>query len=249
MLNRYLFVTPPMSDFGLCLGGLQKYSNTQTMRVNNMYLGPEFKNKYILNILSKDKRLSFFSIKDDKKLTKFIIEKFNNKKIIAIFNGKMEFGPRSLCNRSIIFPATEKSINKKVNKRLNRSDFMPFAPVIIDKYAKKNLKNYKKHDDLAKFMTVTYKCKDKFVKKYPAAIHVDKTARPQILHKKDNSWFYKILKNYKKFKKEDCLMNTSFNNHEEPIICHPKDAINSLLKKNIDYVIFNKSIIVTKING
>ena len=161
----------------------------------------------------------------------------------------MEFGPRSLCNRSIIFPATKKNINKVVNKRLNRSDFMPFAPVLIDRFAKKNFKNYKQHDDLAKFMTVTYKCKNEFVKKYPAAIHVDKTARPQILFKSDNDWFYKILDYYKELTNEECLMNTSFNSHEEPIICNPKEAIHSIMKKNIDIVIFNKSIIVSKING
>lgn len=247
--NRYLFVTPPMSDFGLCLGGLHKYSDTKKIRIKNMYLGPEFSDDFIKNLIQKNKKLSHFLINDDRKLTKFIIDKFNKKKIIAIFNGKMEFGPRSLCNRSIIFPATKKSINKIVNKRLNRSDFMPFAPVLIDRFARGNFKKYKKHDDLAKFMTVTYVCKNKFVKRYPAAVHIDNTARPQILHKSENIWFYNILENYKKITNEECLMNTSFNSHEEPIICNPQDAINSLLKKNVDYVIFNKSIIVSKKNG
>ena len=247
--NRYLFVTPPMSDFGLCLGGLHKYSISKKVRIKNMYLGPEFSDITIKKFIKKNKKLSYFQIHDDKKLTKYMIDQFKKKKIIAIFNGKMEFGPRSLCNRSIIFPATKKSINKIVNKRLNRSDFMPFAPVLIDRFAKRNFKNYKNHDDLAKFMTVTYECNGKFTKKYPAAVHVDKTARPQILHKNENNWFYKILDNYEKFTKEECLMNTSFNSHEEPIICNPQDAINSLLKKSVDYVIFNKSIIVSKING
>ena len=126
---------------------------------------------------------------------------------------------------------------------------MPFAPVLIDRFTKKNFKNYKNHDDLAKFMTVTYGCSSKFTKKYPAAVHVDKTARPQVLHKSENHWFYKILVNYEKFTKEECLMNTSFTSHEEPIICNPQDAINSLLKKNVDHIIFNKSIIVSRING
>ena len=245
-LDRYLFVAPPMSDYGLCLGGLHKYSNSKEIRIRNMYLGPEFANKDIIKTISKNEDLSFFFINDAKKTAKFIAEQFNKKKIIAIFNGKMEFGPRSLCNRSIIFPARDKSINQKVNKRLNRSDFMPFAPVMISKYAKNNFKNYKKHDDLARFMTVTYNCTNEFIKNYPAAAHIDNTARPQILHKSENTWFYNILENYKKITKEECLMNTSFNNHEEPIICNPQDAINSLFKNNVDYIIFNKSIIVSK---
>ena len=90
---------------------------------------------------------------------------------------------------------------------------MPFAPVLIDRFAKK-IKNYKQHDDLAKFMTVTYKCKNEFVQKILQQYMVDKTARPQILFKSDNDWFYKILDYYKELTNEECLMNTSFNSHE-----------------------------------
>ena len=247
--NRYLFVTPPMSDFGLCLGGIHKYSNDNSTEVKNMYLGPKFSNEFILKILKRNKKISYLFADSNRMLTQFIVNNFKNKKIFAIFNDRMEFGPRSLCNRSIVFPATKKDINDKVNKRLNRSDFMPFAPVMLDKYTKNNLVNYKNHDELSRFMTVTYKCKNRFVKKYPAAIHVDKTIRPQILFRKDNKWFYDILENYKKITKEECLMNTSFNSHEEPIICNPQEAINSLLKNKVDFVIFNRSIIVKKKNG
>jgi len=95
-------------------------------------------------------------------------------------------------------------------------------------------------------MTVTYKCKKYFLQNYPAACHVDRTARPQILYKKDNPWFYNFLQSYYNFTGQTCVMNTSFNNHEEPIVCYPRDAIKSLQNKNVDCIIFNGKILVFK---
>lgn len=246
-LNRYLFVSPPMSDTGLCLGGIQKYTKKIGL-IKDMYLGCDFTDYEILKIIKKQKNLKFKIYNDRNNLFDFVVKKLNNLKLFGIFDSKMEFGPRSLGNRSIIFSATNIEINKIVNKRLNRSDFMPFAPVTIDKFVKKNFLNFKKFDDLSKFMTVTYKCTKYFIKKYKAACHIDGTARPQVLYEVDNPWFYKILKYYYKKTKNTCLMNTSFNNHEEPIVCSPSDAIKSLMRNNVDYIIFNKKILVFKNN-
>ena len=243
--KRYLFVAPPMSDIGLCVGGIHLYKK-KNFYIKNMYLGPDYENKEILSVIDKYPNLKFTILKKSEIFSQ-IVKKLNNKKIIGIFNNKMEFGPRALCNRSIIFPATNKHINNIVNKRLNRTEFMPFAPVSIEKFASKNFKNFKKKDDLAKFMTVTYDCTKYFINNYPGACHVDNTARPQILYERDNKWFYDFLNYYYKKTKQTCIMNTSFNNHEEPIVCTPKDAIKSLINKNVDLIIFNKNILVSKI--
>ena len=242
---RYLFVTPPMSDCGLCLGGIHKFIRNNHI-IKNMYLGPEFSNYEIIKELKK-KKIKFEIFKNEDEINQIIFKKLNKKKLVGVFNGKMEFGPRALCNRSIIFSAKYKGVNNIVNKRLNRTEFMPFAPVCLDKFSFRNFKNFKRWDDLAKFMTITYKCSKKFTIDYPAACHVDKTARPQILYKNDNFWFYKFLDGFNKATGETCLMNTSFNNHEEPIVCKPKDAINSLINNNVDYIIFNKNILACKI--
>ena len=104
----------------------------------------------------------------------------------------MEFGPRALCNRSIICAASDHKINKILNKKLGRTEFMPFAPVLL----KNEFKNLffpleKKHKN-SHFMTMTFNCKKKSIKKAPAIVHVDKTARPQIIEKKDNLRIYDI---------------------------------------------------------
>ena len=242
---RYIFVTPPMSDCGLCLGGIHKYIKNKKI-IKNMYLGPEFSNKEIIKELKK-KKIKYKIFEEENVINKIIYHKLNKKKLVGVFNGKMEFGPRALCNRSIIFSAKFGGINSMVNKRLNRSEFMPFAPVCLDKFSFQNFKNFKKWDDLAKYMTITYNCTKKFISNYPSACHIDKTARPQILYKNDNFWFYQFLDGFQKVTGETCLMNTSFNNHEEPIVCKPEDAIDSLKNNNVDCIIFNKNILAYKI--
>ena len=244
-LNRYLYVAPPMSDMGLCLGGIHKLSKNNLI-IDNMYLGPKTNNDKIIKELKKDKKIGFKIFENKESLNKIITNKLLKNQIIGIFNGSMEFGPRALCNRSIIFTAKKKKLNDIVNKRLNRTEFMPFAPVCMDKFSSRSFAKIKKWDYLSKFMTVTYKCKKYFLQNYPAACHVDRTARPQILYKKDNPWFYNFLQSYYNFTGQTCVMNTSFNNHEEPIVCYPRDAIKSLQNKNVDCIIFNGKILVFK---
>ena len=96
----------------------------------------------------------------------------------------MEFGLRALCHRSIIYPATDITCNDWLNEKLNRTEFMPFAPVILDIHAKKFLIGYKEDQITSEFMTMTYHCSNEFKKLAPAVVHVDNTTRPQILNRK-----------------------------------------------------------------
>ena len=81
----------------------------------------------------------------------------------------------------------------------------------------------------------------------PAVVHVDKTARPQILKKLRDPWFYDYLYAFTRKTGQACLMNTSFNNHEEPIVCSPADAISSLDRKNVDVVVFANKYLIERI--
>ena len=126
------------------------------------------------------------------------------------------------------------SINYILNKRLNRTEFMPFAPMIIDTDAKTFLKNYTIDNIASRYMTVTYDIKSSLSKKIKGSIHIDNTARPQVLFKEDNLEMYNILKEYKKLSKVGVLLNTSFNLHEEPIIDSPILGIIALEKGAID---------------
>lgn len=148
----------------------------------------------------------------------------------------MEFGPRSLGNRSILASTNDFRINKWLNQKLGRTEFMPFAPITIDKYATKMYKNFKKGKYTSKFMTRTYNCTTKMKKIAPATVHIDGTARPQIIDKFINKKMYRILTEYYKLTKNPNLINTSFNMHEEPIVCSPEDAARSFIRSKIDYL-------------
>jgi carbamoyltransferase len=163
--------------------------------------------------------------------------------VVARFNGAMELGPRALGNRSILYQATDPKVNKWLNDRLKRTEFMPFAPVTLEEHAEKCYKNFKGAAYAAKFMVITFDCTDFMKEKSPATVHIDGTARPQVINEKDNPSYYKILKEYHKLTGIPTLVNTSFNMHEEPIVCSPQDAVRSFLQGHLDYLAIGKYLV------
>jgi carbamoyltransferase len=113
---------------------------------------------------------------------------------------------------------------------------MPFAPAALASEASRLFKNLSGCEKTAEFMTITFDCTDEMVRSCPAAVHVDSTARPQLVSERTNASFYKILRRYFERTGIPALINTSFNMHEEPIVCSPDDAIRAFLLGNIDYL-------------
>lgn len=235
-----IFIQPHMGDGGLALGAAAGYYYKKTnkkIKFKNMYLGPKFdlKSNYIKK-LEKKYKIKFNKIKN---VSNHVVDQLGKNKVVGFFQGRMEFGPRALCNRSILYHCFDKDINASLNKRLDRSEFMPFAPVLADKFAKKAFFKWNKNQKASKFMTMTYNCTKFMRENCPAVVHVDGTARPQILNSQDNPLMYKILLKWHKKTKQIALLNTSFNHHEEPIVCSPEDAIKSFAKNNVDVLIIN----------
>ena len=164
-------------------------------------------------------------------------------KVVARFDGKMEYGPRALGNRSILYNPKDKSVNDWLNERLKRTEFMPFAPVTLEKDTKESYKNFEGGEHPAKFMTITFDCTDWFSKNCPAVTHVDGTARPQVVNGKENKVYYDIVKEYKKLTGIGTIINTSFNMHEEPIVCTPEEAIKSFKMGHLDYLAISNFLV------
>ncbi len=238
-----VFIFPNMGDGGLCVGSSilceNKFKKIKSKKLNNYYLGFNYSEEYILDQIRKYKLKKIYR----KNQTKIIAKKLNEGKIIGIFQGKCEFGPRSLGNRSIFVNTADKKINKILNNKLGRTEFMPFAPITLNTHCKKMYSNYKKGKYTSRFMTKTYDCTNYMKKISPAVIHIDGTARPQAIHKNQNKIIYDILNKYFKLSKIPNLINTSFNMHEEPIVCTPEDAIKSFLKSKIDYLYIENFLI------
>jgi len=242
---KNIYIHPAMGDCGLSLGSAQYYYYSKNKQephsyINHSYLGPSYSKDEILKLLEKTKNIEWQYIDNIEKKIAILLAKGA---VIGRFSGRTEWGPRALGNRSILIQATDSNINNIMNKRLNRSEFMPFAPSVLDFRAKDYFINYKDDDCAADFMTITYDVFPEKVNEIQAVVHIDNTARPQVVKKTANNSFYKILENYNEISGIGCLVNTSFNLHEEPIVNSPKDAVLGLKSGALDYLAIENYIV------
>ena len=243
-----VFVQPQMGDGGLCLGAaaLSLHSRRKNIKpLKNAYLGPKIIIKDLKFYKKKYPNYNFVKVTS---VPNKIGEDLENNKVIGFVRGKMEFGPRALCNRSIIYRTNDKTINDWLNKRMNRTEFMPFAPVVRNNTARKAFINYRDNDPTFDFMTSTVNCSKEFERKCPAVTHVDRTARPQIIYKNTDPVFWEILLKWEKISGEMALVNTSFNAHEQPIICNEIESIEALKSEMIDVLYINNIRVVKNTN-
>jgi carbamoyltransferase len=230
-----VFVYPNMGDGGCGSGaGMLVFDRSvfAGRAFENVYFGPDFSEAEIEDALRREnlscERLS--NIED--RVAQLLTEDY----IIGRFNGRMEYGPRALGNRSILYPARDPEVNQWLNKQLGRTEFMPFAPAALMEEAPRLFKNLSGCEKTAEYMTITFDCTEEMKRHCPAAVHVDGTARPQLVSAKTNASFYRILRGYFERTGIPAIINTSFNMHEEPIICTPQDAVRAFLLGNIDYL-------------
>ncbi len=239
---KNVFVQPAMDDSGTALGSaliINKKTSKKNLSFDTIYLGPSYEEKIIIKAIDKYD----LNAKKVKKFHSKVAHELNLGKVVGRFSDRLEWGPRALGNRSILVKPDDPKINDVLNRRLNRTEFMPFAPIILEEDASKIVEKYSKEHISSKFMTMTYDINTKYKDKIKAAIHVDNTARPQVLNKNDNSDIYKILKHYKKLTGIGVILNTSFNLHEEPIVNTPDDAIKAFISGAVDILSIEDYII------
>ena len=245
-----LFIFPGMGDCGLSVGAAI-YSHYKDLkfgvdyreipRLDHVYLGPGYTDQEIEAELKKSNlRYEYYEDVEAK-----IADLLAQNAVVARFNGRMEYGPRALGNRSILYQTTDASVNDWLNKRLNRTEFMPFAPVSLMEDRDLYYRNMGPNFFAAKFMTMTFDCTEEMKKHCPAVVHVDGTARPQLVDKKDNPSYYRIIEEYRKRTGLRALVNTSFNMHEEPIVCSPYDAIRAFKLGHLGYLALSKFLVYT----
>ncbi len=154
----------------------------------------------------------------------------------------MEFGPRALGHRSILASPADGAINQRLNERLDRSDFMPFAPCVLAEDAALVFDVTSVNADACRFMTITTLVREAWKTRIPAVVHVDGTARPQIVDPERQPLYAGILRHFKARTGLPVLVNTSFNAHEEPIINRPEECVRALLERRIDFVVTGKAV-------
>jgi len=241
-----IFIHPHMGDGGVTVGSAldvtAKHMDLKPQAISNVYWGNATNEETILASLN-EYPVKFTRLDDP---APDIAACMADKQVVGLFNGRMEYGPRSLGQRSIVAHPADPTMMEWLNKRLERTEFMPFAPIILEQDAPQYFKNFEAGRLAAKFMTLCFDCTDYGKKMAPGIVHVDGTARPQTVNAEDNDYIYRVLLAYKNLTGLSLGINTSFNKHEEPIVCHPREAIDELVRGGVD-ILFIENYKVEKI--
>jgi carbamoyltransferase len=234
------FVHPAMDDSGLSVGSALAALAEQPeakparlmQRLTNVYWGRAYTDREIERAI----RDAGIQAQPSSTIHQRIAELLAQGYIVARFTGRMEYGPRALGHRSILYRTNDPSVNNWLNERLKRTEFMPFAPATLAEYTSDCYDGIQGAEDPARFMTITFACSAEMKARSPGVVHVDGTARPQFVDSAGAPDLYKILAAYHRLTEIPSLINTSFNMHGEPIVCTPEDALRSFRCGNLDYL-------------
>lgn len=232
-----LYVQPAMTDQGIALGAALAVLSEgggplADFHLDHVFLGPGYAEREIEDALGAAG--AAYTRMDDP--SESIAELLAQGAVVARFDGRLELGPRALGNRSILVAATDAGLPERLNVALHRASFMPFAPATLEDEAERLYPGLAKVRSTARFMTVALPCADELRRSCPAVVHHDGSARPQVVGARDNPGFYAILSAYRARTGVGTLLNTSFNLHEEPIVCTPADALRAFATSGVDHL-------------
>ena len=160
------------------------------------------------------------------------------------FRGRSEFGPRALGNRSILASPIRKNIQEKLNLEIKeREKFRPFAPSVLDEYKDKY---FYTHKDMMNFMNFVVDSKDGVRNTIPSAIHINNTARAQIVSRSNNKDFYELIEEFGKLSNEFVVLNTSLN-IQEPICNSPENVLNTFVRSKVIHLFIENNYLSKEI--
>ncbi len=235
-----VYVPYAPGDDGAAIGCALIASGSKDRKASNRvpYWGPSYSDDEVRNTLVAT-NLQYEYIAEYKELCHIVAQELANSLIIGWFQGRMEFGPRALGNRSILADPRQSYMKNKVNAMIKfRESFRPFAPAVLAEHAN----GIFECDVESPYMSTTFKLK-RNQQEYPAITHVDNTSRIQTASSLQNEKFYELLNAFYELTGCPLLLNTSFNVMGEPIVCSPSDAIRTFTESGIDILVINNFII------
>lgn len=263
-----IFIQPAAGDAGGALGAALAASNLyfeeprvvdeKQDQMQGSYLGPDFSDTDI-EIFAKKAKAVYNKLNDADLLYNHVAGKIHEGKIVGWFQGRMEFGPRALGNRSILANATLANTQKTLNLGIKyREGFRPFAPSVLNEFKQ----TYFDLDTDSPYMLMVAQVKDNYRlplpqnfkslslfeklyckrSKIPPVTHIDFTSRVQTVHKHTNYTYWKLLHAYYTISGTALIVNTSFNVRGEPIVCTPKDAYHCFMNTGMDVLVMNNLV-------
>jgi carbamoyltransferase len=238
---KRVFIQPAAGDAGCSLGaaflthnGILK--NRRDFLMEHAYWGPAFSNEECAQAL-REAGLRFETLPDEQ-LAPRVARLIADGAIIGWFQGRMEFGPRALGNRSFLADPRREDMRELLNKKVKlREWFRPLAPSMLEE-ASSAIFGVSRHDP---FMVTVFTAAGDQRTRIPAVVHVDNTARPQTVSRETNPRYWSLIKEFERLTGVPVLLNTSFN-IQEPIVCKPQDAIRTFTSASFDALVLENNL-------
>ena len=238
---RRVWVQPAAGDAGTALGAAlwvdarERGATAKSYTMDHAFLGPSYDDEAIEGFLRWSK-LPYRKLDDVAAEAAAILA---DDKVIGWFQGRMEFGPRALGARSILASPISPGMQSRLNEIKDREDFRPVAPVVLEEQAS----NWFVHARVSPFMLFVNDVRPDVADRIPAVRHVDGTARIQTIRRDQNPRYYDLLRAFHARTGVPVLVNTSFNTRGEPVVCTPRDAVESFWTSPLDALVIGSFLI------
>ena len=237
-----LFVQPAASDAGTAIGAASYVANDLGDKVQPMrhaYLGPSYTSEQCIEACEQHERKPKWERIDD--VPKRAAQILADGNPLSWFQGRMEFGPRALGNRSILGAPNVDGIAERINEQIKyRERWRPFCPSMLDRVAPEMLKT----DHPAPYMTFTFDVAEGWAERVPEVVHEDGTARAQVVTRETNPRYYELIEELEKHTGNGVVLNTSLNRRGEPMVCSPTDALNMFYGSDLEYLIMEDILVI-----
>nr|WP_319394455.1 carbamoyltransferase N-terminal domain-containing protein [uncultured Desulfobacter sp.] len=240
-----IFIQPAAGDAGAAIGAALAIAtqsdpvSTSESMMPHAFWGPSFSNEQIQAVL--DKHPVVYEYMEISELTEHVAKAVWDNKIVGWFQGRMEFGPRALGNRSLLANPCTTQMQQIINRRVKlRESFRPFAPAVLEEYTSE----FFELDRPSPYMLLVPQATEKGARLLPSTTHVDQSARVQTVSKAVNEKFYNLIEAFSRVSGVPVILNTSFNIRGEPIVCSPVDAVRCFLYTDIDMLAIGNFLVL-----
>jgi carbamoyltransferase len=246
---RRVYVQPAAGDAGGAIGSAfavwHKLGGRRTFVMDHAYWGPAFGAADILHLLTAHRSdvdaagCTLDDISDEETLCRHTAEAIANGKVVGWFQGRMEWGPRALGNRSILCDPRRPDMKALLNAKIKRREsFRPFAPSVLEE----SVAEWFEEDDAVPFMMQVFQIREEKRKLIPAVTHVDGSGRLQTVSSLTNPRYHRLIRNFHALTDIPMVLNTSFNENE-PVVCTPQEALDCFLRTKMDLLVLGNTII------
>lgn len=234
-----VWVQPAAGDAGTALGAALWLDGSGRREMEHAYLGSEFDDAFIEDFLTRS-GVRFIRLDN---IAETAAQLLADEKILGWFQGRMEFGPRALGARSILASPRNAAMQARLNELKDREDFRPVAPVVPEECAHEWFRAHRGHTIRSPFMLFVFDVLPAKAHQIPAVRHTDGTARVQTVTAEQNALLHQLLFKFEALTGVPVLVNTSFNTRGEPVVCSPRDALESFWTSPLDALVIGSYLV------